>query len=244
VEQGQLVLRYQPVLELATGRLAGFEALLRWDRPGHGLVPPGSFVPLAERSGLIVPIGSWVLAEACTQARAWQRRSGLPLGMNVNVSMHQIARHDLVQEVCAVLDRTGLPPGTLTLEITESALAADDRRIEEQLTQLRELGVRISLDDFGTGFNSLSYLQQYPLDELKIDRSFVARLRQNDPASVSIISAIMAMGRSLDLGAIAEGIETEGQYEQLVALGVQHGQGFAFAGPLAPAEVGALLDGR
>ena len=244
VEQGELVLRYQPVLELATGRLAGFEALLRWDRPGHGLVPPGSFVPLAERSGLIVPIGAWVLAEACTQASAWQRRSGLPLGMNVNVSMHQIARDDLVPQVRAVLERTGLRPGTLTLEITESALAADDRGIESRLAQLRELGVRISLDDFGTGFNSLSYLQLYPLDELKIDRSFVARLRQNDPASVSIISAILAMGRSLDLGAIAEGIETEGQYEQLVALGVQHGQGFAFAGPLAPDEVGALLDGR
>jgi EAL domain-containing protein (putative c-di-GMP-specific phosphodiesterase class I) len=207
------------------------EALLRWNRPGLGLVGPGEFIGLAEASGLIVPIGRWVLRQACSQGARWSLLAARPLQVNVNVSMCQLVEGDLIADVRDALDGSGLPAEQLTVEITESVLATDDDAVESELRVLRRLGVRISLDDFGTGFNSLGHLHRYPIDELKIDKSFVSRMGSGaDP--LPIVDAIMAMSRRLRLSAVAEGIETEEQRAQLLALGCDRGQGFRLAVPL------------
>ena len=227
---GQLAVYYQPVVALPDGEITGYEALLRWHHPVRGLVPPADFVPLAEETGLIVPIGGWVLAEAARQAVAWSTAAGRPLGMAVNLSPRQLADDDVVATVAAVLAETGLTPRQLTLEITESVLVQDIERVVDRLRSLRTLGVRIAIDDFGTGYSSLSYLRRLPADTIKIDRSFVMDLAV-DGASRTLVSSIIELGRSLQLDVVAEGVETEAQRAVLQGLRASHAQGYLFARP-------------
>ena len=225
IERDELLLHYQPIVALADGSVRGLEALVRWEHPERGLVPPGDFIPLAEESGLIVPLGRWVLGEACRQAAAWSS-----VGVAVNVSTRQLVDRRLVTDVADILSRTGLDPARLTLEITETLIMERLESSLELLHQLKALGVRLSLDDFGTGYSSLSYLERLPLDVLKLDRSFVSGLDrgEDEPA---IVAAIIEMGRALGVTVIAEGVETEEQLERLRGLGCAYAQGFHFARP-------------
>jgi diguanylate cyclase (GGDEF)-like protein len=238
--EDELVVHYQPVISMRTGEVTSYEALVRWSHPERGLIPPGDFVPLAEDTGLIVPIGAWVLGEAARQAVAWSDEAGRPIGMAVNLSPRQLADDDVVTTVAAVLDETGLPPAQLTLEVTESVLVQDVDRVVDRLRALRTLGVRIAIDDFGTGYSSLSYLRRLPADTIKIDRSFVTDLAQ-DGASRTLVSSIIELARSLDLDVVAEGVEDAAQRSILQTLQCSHAQGFLFARPQA---ADAQLPGR
>src|SRR4051812_21515667 len=231
----ELTVHYQPVVSLrgpdgTTPEVTSYEALLRWQHPERGLVPPGDFVPLAEDTGLIVPIGAWVLREAARQAVAWSVAAGRPIGMAVNLSPRQLADDDVVATVADVLTETGLPPAQLTLEVTESVLVQDVDRVVDRLRKLRTLGVRIAIDDFGTGYSSLSYLRRLPADTIKIDRSFVIDLAQ-DGASRTLVSSIIELARSLQLDVVAEGVEDAAQRSVLESLQCSHAQGFLFARP-------------
>lgn len=237
--RGEFELHYQPQLGLQADALVGFEALLRWRHPERGLVPPGDFIPLAEEIGLIVPIGDWVVQAACREAAGWSR----PLSVAINLSPAQFRDGRIVETVRAALDRTGLSPGRLELEITETALLQDDAATLATLHRLRELGVRISMDDFGTGYSSLNYLRRFPFSKIKIDRSFIGGLG-GDEESVAIVSAILALGRSLGIATTAEGVETTNQLDRLRAEGCNEAQGFLISRPLPAAEIGALLQGR
>jgi diguanylate cyclase (GGDEF)-like protein/PAS domain S-box-containing protein len=237
----EFLLAYQPIHELVGGTVRGVEALVRWRHPHRGMIAPDQFIPLAEGSGLIVALGRWVLNQACLQGAIWQRLTGQPLQINVNVSIRQFVLGDLVADVRAALDGSGLPPATLTLEITESALATEHEAIGAQLSRLREWGVRIALDDFGTGFSSLGHLHRYPIDELKIDKLFVDRLGGADHATLPVVGAIMAMSRGLRLSTVAEGIETADQRAELIALGCDFGQGYALSRPLDETQLRTLL---
>ena len=237
VERDELRLMYQPVVELANGRVVGAEALVRWERPGHGLVPPLSFIPLAEETGLIIPIGRWVLREACLQLARW--RASLPEGegltMNVNVSGRQLDDVSFAADVRAVLEETGVPPGQITLEITESVLMQRADTVLATLHALKALGVALAIDDFGTGYSSLGYLQRFPVDVLKIDRAFVDGVARGG-SNAALARTIVALGDALGLRAIAEGVEQEVQQAALAALGCRLGQGYLFARPLPPAD--------
>jgi len=237
----EFVLHYQPIHDLGTGRRVGFEALVRWHRPERGTIGPEEFVPLAEHTGAIVPLGGWILLEACRQGAALFHLTGEPLQVNVNVSVRQFLLGSVVGHVRRALERSGLPPSRLTVEITESTLATDDDTIEVQLRTLRALGVRISLDDFGTGYSSLGYLHRYPVDELKIDRSFVERLGSERGTSEPVVSAVMALSRSLGLRTVAEGIETDVQRSRLALLGCDLGQGFGLTRPVTADGLRSLL---
>ena len=241
LERHQLVLHYQPVVALDDSRIVGVEALLRWAHPERGLVGPVHFVPVAEASGAIVPIGRWVLLEACRQVAQWQRRTGIPdLEVAVNVSMVQLVQGDVRADVELALATSGLAPEHLTLELTESALAEEHEAVADILAGLRTLGVRIAIDDFGTGYSSLAYLQQFPVDVLKIDRSFVAGMvdgRQH-PA---VVRAIVELGHTLDLQTVAEGIERDSELAQFRALHCHRGQGYLFSRPADATTVEALL---
>jgi diguanylate cyclase (GGDEF)-like protein len=244
IERDELRLHYQPLLELSSGRVVGFEALVRWEHPVRGLVPPLAFVPLAEETGLILPLGRWVLEHACRQARAWRdaRPGREALFMSVNLSARQFAQPELVDQVREILDKTGLEAAELEIEITESVLMDQSEAGVRSLRQLRDLGVRLVLDDFGTGYSSLSYLKHLPLDTIKIDRSFVAGL--DGETDRSIVEAVIGLAHGLRIGVVAEGIETEEQFEVLRGLGCDVGQGYLFARPLPAAEAGRLLSGR
>jgi EAL domain-containing protein (putative c-di-GMP-specific phosphodiesterase class I) len=233
--QQQLTVHYQPVVSLrgpdaTVPEVTSYEALLRWQHPERGLVPPGDFIPLAEDTGLIVPIGAWVLREAARQAVVWSQEAGRPIGMAVNLSPRQLADDDVVATVADVLTETGLPPAQLTLEVTESVLVQDVDRVVDRLRTLRTLGVRIAIDDFGTGYSSLSYLRRLPADTIKIDRSFVIDLAQ-DGASRTLVSSIIELARSLQLDVVAEGVEDAAQRSVLQSLQCSHAQGFLFARP-------------
>ncbi len=238
---GELRLHYQPIVAVTDGGVRAVEALVRWQHPERGLVPPGEFIPLAEQSGLIVPLGRWVLGEACAEAAAWP-----DFGVSVNVSTRQLLDRGLVADVAAVLARTGLAPDRLSLEITETLIMERLEASTELLRELKALGVRLCLDDFGTGCSSLSYLERLPLDVLKLDRSFVSGLgpTAQEPA---IVAAVIEMGRALGMTVVAEGVETEEQRDRLEDLGCGFAQGFYFARPMAAAEISALpgtLGGR
>ena len=225
LDRHELRLHYQPVVSLRTGRITGAEALVRWQHPERGLVLPGEFIPLAEETGLILPIGAWVLVEACRQARQWQDRLSLPsLEMGVNLSSKQFMQPDLVAQLAGVLRETGLSPRCLRLEVTESLLMEKGSRVADSMTELRAMGVRIDLDDFGTGYSSLSYLHQFPIDTLKIDRSFVQRLGTTEDGT-EIVSHILSLAASLGLEVVAEGVETAGQLVQLRQLHCPAAQG-------------------
>jgi diguanylate cyclase (GGDEF)-like protein/PAS domain S-box-containing protein len=226
----QFELHYQPVIRLADGSVSGVEALLRWHHPERGLVTPTEFIPIAEETGLIIPIGRWVLRESCRHARRLEAPDGPPLSMSVNLSLKQIQHSDIVADVRDALDEARLSPERLTLEITESVLMDDTELAVSRLRDLKALGVRLALDDFGTGYSSLSYLSRFPVDILKMDRSF---LREgSSPDSHSLASAVVALGSTLALEVVAEGIEAPEQAESLRALGCDLGQGFLFARPL------------
>jgi len=233
---GQFCLYFQPQVELATGKLMGVEALLRWNHPRKGLVSPEDFLALAEETGLIVSIGDWVLREACRQQVDWQRQGFPALRMAINISGRQLKQENFIKTVDLILSETGITPADLELEITESFIMHDVKSTIMDLIDLRMRGVRLSIDDFGTGYSSLGYLNRFPLDQLKIDRSFVSRLADEEE-SVIIVDAIIALGRSMDLDVIAEGIESQQQLEILTRRGCQLGQGFLFSQPLPEAEL-------
>lgn len=230
----EFVLHYQPQIDIASGTLIGAEALIRWNHPERGLVPPGRFIPIAEDSGLIVPIGEWVLQEACRQAVAWGR-AGIPgLVIAVNLSAVQFRRGDIEQSVVAALEASGLDPALLELELTESILISDSENILDIVQRLKALGVKLSIDDFGTGYSSLSYLKRFQVDKLKIDQSFVRDLA-TDMEDAAIVRAIIQMAGSLGLITIAEGVEDQLMLEQLRQFGCDEAQGYYFARPM-PAD--------
>ena len=233
LERGQLYLCYQSQFDLRTGQLSGHEALLRWQHPELGLIPAGKFVPVAEESGLIVQIGAWVLEEACRQNQDWIARGFLPGRVAVNVSVVQFERPDFVDIVSGVLERTGLLPRLLELELTESMVMREPEASIPKIARLRELGVRLAMDDFGTGYSSLSHLQRLQLDLLKIDRCFVGDLKENKKAE-PLVRAIITLAHGLGMRVIAEGVETEYQLGLLGRLGCDEAQGYLLGMPLPP----------
>jgi EAL domain-containing protein (putative c-di-GMP-specific phosphodiesterase class I) len=229
VRRGQLRLDYQPIVDLATQAITGVEALVRWQHHSRGLLAPSTFIPLAEETGAIDKIGRWVLRHACEQATRWSPGpTSRPMPVAVNLSAHQLRDPGLVADVHAALARAGLPPDRLTLEITESILVEDPDAAVEQLRALKGLGVRVAIDDFGTGYSSLSYLTRFPIDTLKIDRSFVASL-SSGPDGNTVARIIVELGQALGLDVIAEGVEREDQLASLLDLGCRRGQGYLFA---------------
>jgi len=238
LEQGQLRVHYQPIVSVENGAVAGVEALVRWQHPQHGLVLPAHFIPVAEDSGLIVPIGSWVLEEATRQAGRWeeQLQRQEPLQMSVNLSARQLLHADLLGSVSEILGRSGVGRDQLSLclEVTESVVMEDPVASTRVLQGLRDLGIRIGIDDFGTGYSSLSYLKHFPFDIIKIDRAFVSGVSTGSQDR-SILAAILELARALGLSAVAEGVETPEELAELKALGCELAQGFLFARP-QPAE--------
>lgn len=243
LEQGRLELHYQPQVHGMTRELEGIEALVRWRDPDEGLISPADFIPLAETTGLILPIGEWVIREACRQMRTWQK-AGHPMRLvSVNVSSIQFARQDVAAIIKAALDESRLDPGCLEIEITESAIMCDPEAAVHMLDSIKELGVSIALDDFGTGYSSLSYLRRFPIDTLKIDRDFIREI-EHKPEDAEIVGAIVAMAHTLGLRVVVEGIEKEEQLDIVVGRGCDVIQGFLFSRPLPADEVVELLAGH
>jgi diguanylate cyclase (GGDEF)-like protein len=240
IERSEFELHFQPKLDLRTGHISGAEALIRWRHPELGMVPPIDFIPLAEESGLIVPIGEWVLRAACDQNKLWQARGLPPIHVAVNVSSPHFRHSGLLPTVARILRETGLPPHCVEVEVTESMLMDDMETTLATLHKLKDMGLRLAIDDFGTGYSSLSYLKRFPLDALKVDRSFV----KDTPAATddaAITSAIIAMAHSLKLEVVAEGVETTAQLEFLKARGCEYAQGYLISRPLPADDFIALL---
>jgi diguanylate cyclase (GGDEF)-like protein/PAS domain S-box-containing protein len=244
VERDEMRLHYQPIVSLVDESVIGFEALVRWQHSERGLVSPMDFIPVAEETGLIVPIGRWVLREACRQMSEWKRRdaSAMPLFMSVNLSGKQFTQPDLLGQVTRILEETGLDPRSLKLEITESVVMENIDAAIETLESLRSLGVEVSIDDFGTGYSSLSYLHRLPIDTLKVDRSFVSRMASNNE-NTEIVRTIVMLAQSLDMKVVAEGVETSEQLSQLQILRCEGAQGYLFSRPLDAEAASALLAG-
>ena len=241
VARGEFILHYQPVVELPTGRITEVEALVRWKHPQRGLLFPADFVGLSEETGLIVPLGRWVLHEACRQTRQWQLAApATKLAISVNLSARQLQQPGLVDEIGEVLRETRLDPGALRLEITETVVMHDAPITLAKLEALKALGVQLAIDDFGTGYSSLGYLKRFPVDTLKIDRSFVKGIGR-DVEDSAIVRAVITVAKSLGLSVTAEGIETADQLDQLRTLGCDHGQGYFFAKPMTSDRVPAFL---
>jgi len=239
--ENEFVLYYQPIIDLQLGRFIGTEALIRWADPARGLIPPDEFIPIAEKTGLIVPIGEWVLGEACRQTSEWNRaRPDRPLDVSVNVSPHQIRDGALLETVLRALDSSGLDPRCLTLELLETAFMENVETVHKVLDPLHELGVKVAIDDFGTGYSSLGRIRRFTIDVLKIDRSFVSGLEEDESAR-RLATTILELGRALDVTVIAEGVETRGQLEWLGRMDCHFAQGFLFARPLPPEEFLELL---
>ena len=241
LERGELHVAYQPIVDLDSGVITGSEALMRWEHPERGAIQPIEFIPLAEENGLILDLGRWILETACRQTRAWQTETGQAgLSIAINLSGRQIADPNLVSDVRRALSASELDPRTLTLEITESVLIHDVEATVTAFRALKALGIRLAIDDFGTGYSSLSYLRQFPIDTLKIDRSFVNSLDESAD-SQALVRSILNLSSTLRLEAVAEGIETTEQHQVLRLLGAQRGQGYLFARPMRPDALGDLL---
>ncbi|MCM2359631.1 MAG: EAL domain-containing protein [Geobacteraceae bacterium] len=243
LERGEFLLHYQPQVDLNSGRISGMESLIRWQSPELGFIPPASFIPLAEETGLIVPIGEWVLRASCAQNRKWQDAGFPPLVMAVNLSPRQFRQEGLAGTVARILEETGLAAHYLELEIIESLVMHDVECATVILKKLKELGVQLTMDDFGTGYSSLSYLKRFPFDKMKIDQSFVRDIT-SDPGSAAISRAIIAMAHSMNLRVIAEGIETKGQLGYLRSHGCDDMQGYYFSRPVPPPEFEQMLRDR
>lgn len=245
IKRQEFQIYYQPIVCLATGKIAGFEALVRWQCPRRGLVSPGDFIPLAEETGLILPLGSWILQESCRQMAEWQKRfpQDPPLTISVNLSGRQFVQADLVNKIQETVENIGIIPSSLKLEITETMMMQDMEGAISLLGQLKDLGIRLSIDDFGTGYSSLSYLHRLPIDSLKIDRSFVSCMEEADNSYkyTQIVSAIIMLGHNLGLDAIAEGIETTAQMQILKSLNCEYGQGYLFSKALPSPDIPELL---
>jgi len=241
LDRHELEVYYQPIVSLSEARLTGFEALLRWNHPVRGLVLPAEFIPMAEDTGLIVPIGTWVLHEACRQLRSWDEEfpAAEDLVVNVNLSARQCTHPDLLQEVRRILDDTGMPPSRLKLEITEGVVLEHSEVVGNVLRELRTLGVHLGLDDFGMGYSALSYLQNFPFQTIKIDRAFVSGMEAG--SNTEIIRAIVSLAAGLSMDVTAEGIETADQVSWLQELSCEFGQGYYFDRPLTAEHARAIL---
>jgi EAL domain-containing protein (putative c-di-GMP-specific phosphodiesterase class I) len=233
IEKGEIHPHFQPIVSLSTGAVTGFEALARWKHPEHGLVSPADFIPLAEETGLIIPLGMKVLKEACNHLHSWQKtfKTSEPLTMSINLSARQFAQKDLVEEIRKAIRDAKLNPACIRLEITESVVMGNAIAAVEMLKQLKSIGVQLSIDDFGTGYSSLSYLHRFPFDLLKIDRSFVSRMG-NDRDSRGIVKTIIKLANELGKKVVAEGVETEEHKTLLAELCCDYGQGYLFSKPL------------
>lgn len=241
LKKSEFMLHYQPRVALGSGKVTGVEPLIRWHAEGAGMISPVDFIPVAERNGMIFPIGEWVLFEACHQARQWQLELGTPVNTAVNLSARQLRDVDIVKLVVRALEETGLPAHLLELELTESMLVHDTKRVLHTLEALKEIGVSLSIDDFGTGYSSLSYLKSFPLDYLKIDRSFVMDL-PDDTNDGAIVRAIIDMAHRLGLKVIAEGVETREQLDFLLEQDCDEIQGYYFSKPLPQDQLTKLLN--
>jgi EAL domain-containing protein (putative c-di-GMP-specific phosphodiesterase class I) len=244
VDRGEFVLHYQPIIELRTGSVCGVEALVRWQHPDRGLLAPAHFIGLAEETGVIVPLGRWVLEAACDQLAMWREQHPelASLTVSVNVSVRQLHDTNLARDVDAALRESGLPADALVLEITESVMMDDAELARARLAELKQLGVRIAVDDFGTGYSSLGYLQSFEIDVLKIDKSFVDGVTEGEDRR-AMLEAILGLARALRLTTVAEGIEEPVQHEAMLSLGCALGQGYLFARPLGGQQLEALLLG-
>ncbi len=242
IENHEFVIHYQPILEMQTNRIVGFEALVRWQHPTRGLLMPAEFISITEEIGLIVPLGYWVLDEACKQIRKWQQKysSDQPLTINVNLSPRQCAQADLADMISKILKKNGLDPQYLNLELTESLIVEDSVTTSEILSKLRKTGVQIQIDDFGTGYSSLSILHDYPIDALKIDRPFIHQL-ESTSSGLEIVRTILSLAHSLGMKVIAEGVETDYQLSSLQSMNCEYAQGFFFAKPVNSLEADKLL---
>jgi predicted signal transduction protein with EAL and GGDEF domain len=239
----ELTLYYQPILDVKTSSVTGAEALIRWQHPVRGIVAPDAFIPFAEESGLIVEIGEWVLRAACHQIRQWDA-AGLALGrVAVNLSARQLQQEDLAKQVRKILEETGVSPEQIALEITEGAVLVSAEHVTATLNELRDMGIKISLDDFGTGYSSLTYLKRFPVEVVKIDRSFVRDI-EHDASDATIVSTVIAMAESMNLTVVAEGVETEAQLGFLRERGCDEFQGYLVSAPVPPEELQELLMGR
>jgi EAL domain-containing protein (putative c-di-GMP-specific phosphodiesterase class I) len=238
-----MILHYQPIVRASTGTVAGVEALIRWKHPERGILSPAHFISIAEVSGLIVPIGEWVIREACRQVRQWQTQLDLPLTVAVNLSARQFQHPDLVAQIRSIILDTKIDPATLELEITESSAMQNAENTIFTLRELKELGVRIAMDDFGTGYSSLNYLKRFPIDTLKLDQSFVRDV-MTDARDAAIVGAVITMAHSLGLKVIGEGVESPGQHEYLRREGCDYIQGYLFSRPQGPIEIEPFLRAR
>ena len=243
IERNEFILHYQPQIDLHNGKVIGAEALVRWNQPGNGIVSPGEFIPVAEKSGLIVPIGEWVLHEACRQAAIWHKSGWPDLVIAVNLSAVQFKRPDLEESIMRAINSTGIDPSLLELELTESTLIDNPESVISAVRRLKSLGIKIAIDDFGTGYSSLSYLKQFAVDKLKIDRSFVSDLA-TDPDDAAIVRAIIQMAHSLGLKTIAEGVETRSIQDRLFLFNCNEAQGYLFAPPMPTEAFTAYLEQR
>ena len=240
LERKEFSLKYQARLDFKTGTITGVEALLRWNNPYLGSVTPTQFIPVAEETGLIVPIGRWVMKTACAQNVAWQNQGLPPVCMSVNLSLRQLMDDNLLEDIRVILKESGMAPNLLELEITESMVMNNPTRLIAVLTKIKELGLRLAIDDFGTGYSSLAQIKHFPIDTLKVDRSFIRNLTQ-DSEDKAITEAIITMGKTLSLTVVAEGVETEEQEDFLREHICDEMQGFYFSKPIAPDQFADLL---
>jgi EAL domain-containing protein (putative c-di-GMP-specific phosphodiesterase class I) len=239
LDRGEFAVHYQPVIDLTTGSMVSAEALLRWEHPDRGFISPVEFIPLAEETGLINPIGTWVLEQACNQLIQWQRTDAT-MSVAVNLSVRQMLSPEITEVIGDVLARTGAPPTSLTLELTESVFMEDADYFGKTLAKIKALGVSLSIDDFGTGYSSLSYLKQFPVDAVKVDRAFVDGLGV-DPHDTALVAAILAMAAALELAVVAEGVENREQLLALKDLQCRRAQGFFLARPMPAATMADLV---
>ncbi len=248
LKHDELKLYYQPIISLKNGTLAGFEALIRWEHPKQGFISPADFIPIAEDTGLIIPIGNWILQKACQQLRVWQQKfASIPqvasLKMSVNLASQQIKEPNFIEKLDRILKKTGLDGNYLRLEITERVLVDSEQNTQNTLAAIKRRNIKLSIDDFGTGYSSLSYLRRLPIDNLKIDRSFVENIN-SDVESFEIVKTIITLAHTLGMDAISEGVETIEQANQLKTLGCEYAQGYLFAKPLPANAIESIFNQR